>query len=1356
MAEFTIISKTTGTGLYTGALKFVDSFLKPGYLEFHDVNSASPIAFSVGDYVDYPRTGLRYKLYANPKVTQQATAQKYGGAFAYEGVQFFDNSKQLEFAEFIDLVPEDNEVHFSTRNAVSFRGKPADLAARIEACLNYWFPDENWEIRVISGLNPSTDAELIEILNTEADFSVAGVSCQGALERMYEIWNRLGWSYTYETGSGSGYPKNVITIGAPNKRVAANTTPALSYGYGNGLTSLERAVSNRDEIGTRLYVYGSMRNMLGNYYREQNIKDAESIDIEHLMLPIAAVPSRNYDGWGMTDNLPDARLAYLENETALEKFGLIPKYAYFDGSNENYPEIFPSIEGVTIGDVIDIKQQLSDLSNVPNLNIYSRTDRIDEILSAANPQDSGEAADNGKQYNETVNAILSAQSSAINWQDSEYTDILLGTVAFINSGELELTFAPSGICYVETLNNAAVRIDAILRIVTPGGDITDIPCGIPRNPTLIGSWRRYTIDLPEDAVTIAGNNAAGAVSIYLRLSVYMDEPSPTTEYNARQATSPIGVSLTSRYSLGKKFTVSVPQIGFNIDEYAEIGEGKVLSMKSGMCAARDFIIDSCDYVPATDSWTLTLWRCKDEDTGLLYPNADYPINFYDTPDRFVLLDIAMPELYRRYAELRLLDAGLKLLKDIGSEKYLYVPRIDAKKIISDGIVLRAGMYMHLTGAGIVDAGEDYSIIDSLTIDEYSDSIPTYSVTLREKKGAEWTETIGAQTTGKSSVSVRGGTNEKDYLTKERADRLYQALGEVDSFFEKYPFTNNGVTAFAIALKDTYAGLFSRGFVSQYGLSIGSGGGGLITAVHPATDLGSITSESLTETFSAYAIQQIYDLALQGGGNPINLNGAEVSGTAYFYAPFDGGGIGQVLIAGGDGVAPSWVNAASLNVGYATSAGYAASAGAASSAASADYATTAGSATKDGLGRTISSTYLTSHQDISGKADKVNSATSGHFASLNSSGNLVDSGYKPSDFLTSHQDISGKADKVLSATNGHFAGLDSNGNLTDSGYKASDFLTPASLSGYYMTLATDQTVTGKKTFTDGNLEIRATVDSSSSDYWAAYYTRIYNRWWADGTWHGGTAWGNTAIRNSICFPYGSDPNLGDLRTNICVGHIRGGANYSYGFGIGYEVADAVNGNYLQPMMMLRKNGDLYINGNIYPNWGDTYVLTSGNFDQVAHPLHGALDSYMWCSCLMAASYVKVGRYGDSTGDRYIYFGATDNNYIQFTLSSEFAFTHSIVPAAANRNLGSSSSRWATVYGTAGDLSGNLSVAGSATIIGDLRLTTNQKIYFGSGNNAHYLEVVTIDGTPCLHTDLPIVSEDFISQYGLSPEAQEGEE
>lgn len=85
-------------------------------------------------------------------------------------------------------------------------------------------------------------------------------------------------------------------------------------------------------------------------------------------------------------------------------------------------------------------------------------------------------------------------------------------------------------------------------------------------------------------------------------------------------------------------------------------------------------------------------------------------------------------------------------------------------------------------------------------------------------------------------------------------------------------------------------------------------------------------------------------------------------------------------------------------------------------------------------------YLTQHQDITGKADKVSGATNNNFAALDENGNLKDSGHKHSDYLTSHQDITGKADKVSEATSGNFAGLDSNGNLTDSGHKHSDYLT----------------------------------------------------------------------------------------------------------------------------------------------------------------------------------------------------------------------------------------------------------------------------------------------------------------------------
>ena len=85
------------------------------------------------------------------------------------------------------------------------------------------------------------------------------------------------------------------------------------------------------------------------------------------------------------------------------------------------------------------------------------------------------------------------------------------------------------------------------------------------------------------------------------------------------------------------------------------------------------------------------------------------------------------------------------------------------------------------------------------------------------------------------------------------------------------------------------------------------------------------------------------------------------------------------------------------------------------------------------------TVITEHQDISGKADKVEGGTTDNFAALDANGNMKDSGHKHSDYLTSHQDISGKADKVEGGTTNNFAALDANGNLKDSGHKHSDYL-----------------------------------------------------------------------------------------------------------------------------------------------------------------------------------------------------------------------------------------------------------------------------------------------------------------------------
>ena len=85
-----------------------------------------------------------------------------------------------------------------------------------------------------------------------------------------------------------------------------------------------------------------------------------------------------------------------------------------------------------------------------------------------------------------------------------------------------------------------------------------------------------------------------------------------------------------------------------------------------------------------------------------------------------------------------------------------------------------------------------------------------------------------------------------------------------------------------------------------------------------------------------------------------------------------------------------------------------------------------------------SNYLTKKGDVSNTTSTFTKA-SGDTSTMTSGGKLSAIFTAISSFFASVVSaLGGKADKVTSATNGNFASLDSNGNLTDSGKKAADF------------------------------------------------------------------------------------------------------------------------------------------------------------------------------------------------------------------------------------------------------------------------------------------------------------------------------
>lgn len=365
MAKFRIISKDGTTIRYEGCPRYSGSYMGVPTLDFSEISSPVPIAWEIGDYVDY-RNG-RYYLYSLPEPKKQARRGEYGAAFVYSGVQFHSPVKDLEIALFRDLVTEDNNVHFSTMPDVNTYEDVFGIARRIQACMDDIFPGK-WIIDVYDGYDENLDSLLHEV----KEFSLSGGTCLDALSLIYDLWTNVGWVHI-ATGV-----KHLIFIGRANVRDEGNTTSSFSYGKGNGLTAIKRASANKEEFATRLYVYGSDRNLPPRYYNSKEIKDAESVNIPNLMLPI--------ETWRTTYGLPDPRLAYLEaDEDIIRKYGLIPRVIRFDGSERE--EICPSIEGLTENNVREamISLGMQDSAYLPRASHR----RIDEVYGASVPNDNG-------------------------------------------------------------------------------------------------------------------------------------------------------------------------------------------------------------------------------------------------------------------------------------------------------------------------------------------------------------------------------------------------------------------------------------------------------------------------------------------------------------------------------------------------------------------------------------------------------------------------------------------------------------------------------------------------------------------------------------------------------------------------------------------------------------------------------------------------------------------------------------------------------------------------------------------------------------------------------------------------------
>lgn len=304
-----------------------------------NVESPTPIDFEIGDWLMY--RDERFEINYDPGKIKCAPPYSKGDAFKYEGIKFNSLADELTRCDFLDVVLNDNQLHFTGLPKFPFYGNVQNLADRMQANLDRTYGKNTWNVVV----SPEyTD-------RTEINVQVDNIKVQGALEILVNQFK------AYYTVKG-----RTITIGAAG-------IPAghlFKYGKGNGLYEIEQNAEADQTIVTRVRAYGSTRNLPHRYYNSLTGADGHKLIPDNMAVQNLMLPSFPY-----TTQDP-----YIDSPN-IAKLGIREGTIFFDGSQEGLEEIYPSIEGMTA-------EQLKAAGETCNA-----TGALDEIVSAEQMTDNG-------------------------------------------------------------------------------------------------------------------------------------------------------------------------------------------------------------------------------------------------------------------------------------------------------------------------------------------------------------------------------------------------------------------------------------------------------------------------------------------------------------------------------------------------------------------------------------------------------------------------------------------------------------------------------------------------------------------------------------------------------------------------------------------------------------------------------------------------------------------------------------------------------------------------------------------------------------------------------------------------------
>lgn len=706
-------------------LEYSDSWMGECFVTINFKHEV-PINFQIGDYIVY--RGERFELNYEPGKDKQARPDTYGEGFVYGSVKFNALQDELARAEFLDVVLNDNELHYTALPKFPFYVQTLDdLLDRIQANLDEQIGAGLWKIYSrnmersvqrgclasdwLSMYGEGTRDNVIESMSITVDSQ----TCWQALALVNEKWDI-----------------NFIVRG---RNIYVGTTGIqanhiFKYGLGNGLYEIVQNADSDQSVVTRLRAYGSEKNLPSHYYADLGVKYVANItkvvtastNVE-LELDIDYIETyfknpRKYIVSGETGEQSSGWVLKVTFDFKTEITGYVTKKY-----NTNKCRFYSEYKGTQVDS--------GDEESRENLNTFIAQVKAGNtkmyITSGLNnknvPSSMKEYAEN-LPNNMSINRLMLPGFPHVSLSDF-YDSLTDEEKKYVNpTGKQHRFSTDPHRPYIDSIN-----IDQIgLRSASQFFDTDDKTNGVVEiYPTIeemvIGGVRVDEIDegvAPDDDGRFGDNETVKNVDIYLKKA-----------------------------------------IDFDINDLKD--DDFSISMKDGMCGGRTFKVASSTKVDGR--WRLTIERIKDDALELWFPYKDYPIK---KGDHFVLTGITLPDSYINAASLKLLKYAIAFIDKNDYTRYVYQPKVDEifmarqhdqAQADDTGVIkslhdtLKAGDLMNFNDTDLNIEG--IISIDQLTIKEEDGKIPTYDITLREDKEVGTIQKIQQQIS--SLQSGNGGT-----------------------------------------------------------------------------------------------------------------------------------------------------------------------------------------------------------------------------------------------------------------------------------------------------------------------------------------------------------------------------------------------------------------------------------------------------------------------------------------------------------------------------------------------------------------------------------------------------------------------